>query len=96
MKPDSEDPREIAAALSPLAMAVLVDCCDRGSTRANDGGTVDDLLSMMCSHTARGISNGWLVRWDMNPASRTDGYISIYTPTELGRGVAAIAKEKAQ
>jgi hypothetical protein len=71
--------------LSPLQLDALHDCVKRGSTRTNDGGLVDDLLSALCSNTEIGISNGWLVRWDMNPGFRQDGYTSIYTPTELGR-----------
>lgn len=78
---------DIAAVLTPWQRKVLIDCCDRGSTRANDGGLVDDLLSGLCSKSDEVITNGWLVRWDMNPESRTDGYISRYTPTPLGIAV---------
>jgi hypothetical protein len=84
------NPREIEALaerLTPLQASVLKDCCKRGSTRANDGGLVDDLLSGLCS--TEGIKNGWLVTWSMNPKSREDGYMSLYTPTPCGLAVIA-------
>jgi len=83
-------PEQIAAGLTPLQTDALRRCCERGSTRCNDGGLVDDLLSGMCSNTTEGIMNGWLVQWAMNPTSREDGYISRYTPTPLGLAVRAI------
>lgn len=87
-----DDAKRVAAGLTPLKASALIDCCSRGSTRANDGELVDDLLSSLCSNPAEGIFNGWLVTWSMNPASREDGYISLYTPTPLGQSVATILK----
>lgn len=89
-------PEEIAGMLTPLQRDALAKCCERGSTRGNDGGLVDDLLSGLCSNTSQGISNGWLVRWSMNPESRTDGYINLYTPTPLGLAVRDILKEQSK
>ncbi len=87
------DPEKIAAGLSPLQAAALLNCCERGSTRGNDGGLYDDLLSGLCSNTAEGINNGWLVEWRPNPDRQTDGYWNLYVPTPLGEAVAAILKE---
>ncbi len=84
------DPHQIAKGLTPLQADALERCCARGSTRCNDGGLVDDLLSGLCTSPDRTILNGWLVKWAMNPTSREDGYISRYTPTDLGQAVRAI------
>jgi hypothetical protein len=73
--------------LTPLELSALADCVKRGSTRTNEDGLVDTLLSGLCSKPSL---DDPFVRWSMNPNSRTDGYISLYTPTDLGR--AAIAK----
>ena len=89
-KDTTMDADKIAAGLSPLQASALDDCCRRGSTRTNDGGVVDALLSGLCSRLSDGISNGWLVRWDMNPSSREDGYINRYSPTPLGLAVRAV------
>lgn len=88
-EPTPELVNKIAAEMPPLSKSALVNCCARGSTRTNDGGMVDDLLSGMCSNTAEGVMNGWLVTWSMNPESRRDGYINLYTPTPLGFAVYA-------
>jgi hypothetical protein len=71
--------------LTPLEISALEDCVTRGSTRTNDGGLIDTLLSGLCSNSALGINNGWLVKWEANPTYREDGYISRYVPTEAGR-----------
>ncbi len=84
MQPDIA---EIARGLTPLSRDALGICCQRGSTRTNDGGLVDDLLSVMCSNVAEGVNNGWLLTWQMNPDSRRDGYINLYVPTERGLAV---------
>lgn len=67
--------------LTPLELSALRDCVERGSTRCNDGGLVDTLLSGLCS---RPSLDDPYVKWDINPKSREDGYISLYTPTGLG------------
>lgn len=85
----TDDVERIAAGLTPLQIDALRDCARRGGTRSNDGGVVDDLLSGLCSNTAEGVYNGWLVEWSMNPTSREDGYISLYKPTLRGRQVLA-------
>jgi hypothetical protein len=84
------EPSEIAANLTPLQISTLRDCCERGSTRTNDGGLIDTLLSGMCSNTAEGVFNGWLIEWSHNhPRPADDHYINRYSPTQLGRAVAA-------
>lgn len=85
----NEAAKTIAAALTPLQASALSNCCTRGSTRGNDGGLYDDLLSGLCSKTDEGITNGWLVKWEQNPDSRVDGYINKYVPTPLGVAVNA-------
>lgn len=88
-------PQTIADALRPtFAAAALIDCVQRGQTLANDGSLVDDLISSLCSNTAEGIANGWLVTWDLNPARRDDQYWNRYIPTDLGRQVAAALSEQ--
>lgn len=82
--------KEIAAALTPLQADALRMCCLRGSTRGNDGGLVDDVISGLCSKSDEGIVNGWLVTWSQNPDSWHDGYINKYAPTPLGVEVNAI------
>lgn len=67
--------------LTPLERDALQRCADRGGTRCNDGGIVDTLLSRLCSWPP----SAPLVKWQMNPTSRQDGYISLYTATEAGR-----------
>ena len=84
-------PAEIAKGLTPLQADVLRRCCDRGSTRTNEPGLVDDLLSGLCSNLDEGITNGWLVEWESNPGYREDGYVNRYKITELGKLVAAEA-----
>lgn len=69
-------------ALTPLELAALRDCVERGGTRCNDGGMTDTLLSILCSKPS---PEAPYVRWQMNPNSRQDGYISLYTPTDAGR-----------
>ena len=86
------DVSEIAASLTPLQRSALRDCCERGSTRTNDGGLVDTLLSGLCSNSAEQVWNGWLVEWTHNhPRPADDHYISRYTPTALGVAVDAAA-----
>jgi hypothetical protein len=75
--------------LTPMERAALSDCVERGSTRCNDGGMVDTLLSILCSKPS--LENSY-VKWRMNPNSRQDGYISLYEPTELGRQALTEAK----
>lgn len=84
----------IAEELRPtLFGSVLVDCVKRGRTKANDGALVDDLISNLCSRTSENIFNGWLVTWSQNPDWSKDGYMSIYTPTDLGKQVAALLSD---
>jgi hypothetical protein len=78
---------EIARTLTPLEADALARCCMRGSTRTNETGLVDSLLSGMCSNLAAGITNGWLVEWKQNAGYRSDGYINLYIPTALGLAV---------
>jgi hypothetical protein len=72
--------------LTPLQLAALKDCVERGSTRTNEG-LVDTLLSGLCSKMDEHIFNGWLVSWEMNPGYKQDGYMNRYTPTDRGREV---------
>lgn len=72
---------ELAGALTPLQITYLRDCVDRGSTRTSDEGLADTILSGLCSHPSLEDS---LVRWQMNPNFRFDGYINLYEPTSLG------------
>lgn len=74
-------------ALPPLWRSALATLCERGSTRCNDGAMVDDLLSSLCSKPSLETA---LAKWEMNPNSLTDGYISLYTPTERGRRINAL------
>ena len=74
------------ADLTPLETAALKNCVERGSTRTSDAGLVDCLLSGLCSKPS---TEAPYVRWSMNPTSRTDGYVSLYTPTDLGRALVA-------
>lgn len=80
---------EIAQGLTPLQKDALAACCMQGSVRTNDGGIIDTLLSGLCSNTAKGINNGWLIEWSMNPACRLDGYLNLYKPTSFGLDVYA-------
>lgn len=75
--------------LTPWELQALADCVDRGSTRCNDGGIYDTLLSILCSKPKAEP----LVGWRVNPNRRTDGYISLYEPTAAGR--AAVAEWRA-
>lgn len=65
--------------LTPLQITYLTACVERGSTRTNDGGMADTILSGLCSTAPP------LVSWRVNPNSRADGYISLYEPTDAGR-----------
>ncbi|MDR7232256.1 hypothetical protein J2X45_003362 [Caulobacter sp. BE264] len=75
--------------VTPLELDALRRCVERGSTRTNDGGMTDCLLSGLCSKPA----DGPLVAWRVNPNSWIDGYISLYEPTEAGRRVVAAAAD---
>lgn len=75
--------------VTPLELAALRRCVERGSTRTNDSGMVDCLLSGLCSKPA----DGPLVAWRVNPNSWIDGYINLYEPTEAGRRVVAAAAD---
>lgn len=74
--------------LTPLERTYLLDCAGRGGTRCNDGGMADTILSILCSKPS---PDDPYVRWTVNPNSRVDGYISLYTATP--RGVAAVSAE---
>lgn len=66
--------------LTPLQIGALEQCeALGGAVRCNDGGVLDTMLSGLCS------TDPPMVTWQMNPASRIDGYISLYTITEAGR-----------
>jgi hypothetical protein len=84
------DANAIASELTPLEADALIRCCERGSTRTNDSGLVDTLLSGLCGKVSEGITNGWLVEWSMNPGFREDAYSNLYKPTGLGKAVGAI------
>lgn len=74
--------------LTPHELDALRCCVERGGTRCNDAGLVDTLLSGLCSKP----EGGPYVRWQMNPTSRDDGYISLYMPTDAGRAALAEAR----
>lgn len=85
----------VAKGLTPLQISALTDCCERGSTRTNDSGLVDTLLSGMCTNLDEDIYNGWLVTWHHNhPRAADDHYISRYEPTALGLAVRQILQEQ--
>lgn len=71
--------------LTPRQKAYLANCVERGSTRCHEDGIADTILSGLCS------TEPPLVTWRMNPNSRTDGYISLYEPTEHARAALAPA-----
>lgn len=70
----------------PLFLEAMRRCAERGGTRTNDGGMSDTLLSSLCSMPT---ADDPLVRWQMNPKSREDGYASLYTVTERGKAYLA-------
>ena len=78
--------------LTPLERAALQDCANRGGTRCNDGGMTDTLLSILCSKPS--VEDPY-VRWQVNPKSHQDGYISLYTVTDTGRAALADPSEAA-
>ena len=88
-----EQIEQVARGLTPLQISALRDCCERGSTRTNDSGLVDTLLSgIACAPGS--CENGWLVKWFHNhPRSYDDPYISRYEPTPLGLAVNQWLKE---
>lgn len=79
-------PAEIAASLTPLERGYFADMCKRGSTRTDEGGLADTILSGLCSKPSM---DGAIVRWEMNRDERARKWPNKYLPTELGLEVYA-------
>jgi hypothetical protein len=51
-----------------------------------------DALKRCCDRGGTRTNDGWIVKWNINPTSRVDGYINLYTAAPLGLAVREILK----
>lgn len=70
--------------LTPLEQSYLENCVKRGSTSTIEEGMADTILSGLCGKPS---FDDPLVRWEMNPTHREDGYINKYFPTDKAKAL---------